>query len=967
MRLPVQQVSQHDSHHLGAYQRGTYQRGAYLIALRFFIPMLLLLICIGVLLFLRWDSGRQEHAHVEFDARESLSVLCANLQTDLEYFLRENAGQRVRAEFSALSAMPDVTQAMLVDEHGKIIGAARLSQIGHALETEMQGSPYMGELLRMRQTGWAGMAGMTRVAADRKAVLALYPIQLDISGNRLRPEKTGMLFILKDITPDLQAKHVESMAWLTRTAVLMCGLALAVGLILHFLVSRRIGKLVLAAKRVSAGDLHVTTDLAGTDEIAGLGASFDAMVRSLAESSEQVRKLSRAAAQAPVSIIITDKQGVVEFVNPRFEVVTGYDAIEVHGKPISILKSGHTPDQDYVDMWTAITVGKTWSGEILNRRKDGSLYWEQISIGPVLDEHGGISHFLSVQEDISVRKEAEANLKLFARIFDSVHEGIMVTDADQNIVFTNPAFTGITGYEAAEVAGQNPRILGSGLMTDAFYEDMWRSINKTGSWQGEVIDRRKDGESYVEWLSISALRDDDGKVSQYIAVFSDISDRKEVENKMAYMAQHDFLTGLPNRMMFLDRLTQAIAHAARERRKVAVLFLDLDRFKRINDTLGHFIGDKLLQEVALRIGHVGRASDTVSRQGGDEFVVMLPDLETVDDVAPLADKLLEAVAGQYHIDGHDIEVTTSIGISIFPEDGADNGALLKHADVAMYHAKESGRNNYQFFTHGMNQRALERMAIEKSLRRALEQGEFFLQYQPQVDLHSGSIIGTEALLRWNDPETGLIPPARFIPIAEENGMIIPIGEWVLREACRQNAAWRSMGLPHIVMSVNLSAVQFRSSNLGETIMRILHQSGLEASGLELEITEGVIMQSADTTVALLNMLKEQGLKLTIDDFGTGYSSLSYLKRFPIDRLKIDQSFVRDITTDSDDAAIVSTIISMARNLKMNVIAEGVETAEQLDFLRQHGCDEMQGYYFSRPVDADKIAALLVPSGNLFGA
>jgi diguanylate cyclase (GGDEF)-like protein/PAS domain S-box-containing protein len=558
-----------------------------------------------------------------------------------------------------------------------------------------------------------------------------------------------------------------------------------------------------------------------------------------------------------------------------------------------------------------------------------------------------------------VRQKKDTQLSLFAHIFDRVKEGIIVMDADKFMLFINPAFSAITGYSANDLIGKSLHLLHPGLMDDALHNETWRSIDETGRWQGEMIGRRKNEESYDEHLSISTMKNERGEVSYYICVFSDISERKAAEERVAYVVLHDFLTNLPNGPLLQDRLAQAISLAERESRKVAVMCLDLDHFKAINDMLGHLVGDKLLQEVARRISSVGRISDTVSRRGGDEFVVILPDLETVDDAAVIADNLLEAISDPCMIDGNEIEITTSIGISIFPEDGCEGDHLIKHADAAMYHAKKNGRNNYQFFTHEMNKLALERISIIQKLRHAEERQEFCLHYQPQMDLRSGRIIGVEALLRWNNPETGMISPGYFIPIAEETGLIIPIGEWVLREACRQNSEWRMLGFPEITVAVNLSAVQFRQNNFIEMIKSVLCEYSLDPSGLELEITEGAVMHNAEASIALLLELKAMGLQLAVDDFGTGYSSLSYLKRFPIDKLKIDQSFVRDITVDSDDAAIVSTIINMARTLKLKVIAEGVETAEQLSFLKHQKCDEMQGYYFSKPMPPEKISSLLV--------
>lgn len=669
--------------------------------------------------------------------------------------------------------------------------------------------------------------------------------------------------------------------------------------------------------------------------------------------------------QAAVGIAHVGLDGRWLRVNNKLCIITGYSEEELltHDRP-SITYPDDMPDE--LDSMQQLLAGDVPSStkEMRYTRKDRSLVWVNLTWSLTRTSTGEPDYFIEVIEDITKRKEATERLRLFARIFDTINEGVVVTDASNNIMLVNPAFSAITGYSATEAIGKNPRILHSGLMDKAFYDKMWQSIKKTGRWQGEITDRRKNGESYVEWLSISTMKDERGEFSHHIAVVSDISERKAAEERMVYIAQHDFLTGLPNRMMLHDRLTQAIAHAEREQRKVAVMFLDLDRFKAINDTLGHLTGDKLLQVVADRINSVARTSDTVSRLGGDEFAIMLPYIENADDIAMIALKLLASIAGPCVIDDNEIEVTTSIGISVFPEDGIDSESLIAHADAAMYQAKGNGRNNYQFFTREMNRRTLERMLIKNKLSHALERNELFLLYQPQVDLKSGHIIGAEALVRWDNPLYGKVLPAQFIPIAEENGLIPPIGEWVLREACRQNQAWRKLGLMKITMAVNISSVQFRQKNLGEIIKAILSESGLAPSGLELEITESVVMQDAEAAILLLEDMKAMGLKLSVDDFGTGYSSLSYLKRFPIDKFKIDQSFVRDLTTDTDDAVIISTIISMAHSLKLKVIAEGVETAEQLAFLKQQGCDEIQGYYFSQPVSAEEFTKLLSSGSGL---
>jgi diguanylate cyclase (GGDEF)-like protein len=472
----------------------------------------------------------------------------------------------------------------------------------------------------------------------------------------------------------------------------------------------------------------------------------------------------------------------------------------------------------------------------------------------------------------------------------------------------------------------------------------------------DIWARRKDGSELPVEISLSPLETPEGIIVS--AVVRDITERKRYEERLEYQATHDGLTDLPNRNLLADRLYQALLNAHRYRRQVAVLFVDLDHFKFINDSLGHDMGDRLLKIVAERLTHCVRSNDTVARQGGDDFVIVLSGLEKAEDATMIAQKIQEAISGPINIDEHELEISCSIGISISPKDGEDGQALLKNADVAMYRAKERGRNNFQFFTAELNERAVERMTMEKHLRRALDRDEFLLHYQPQVDLTTGRIVGMEALLRWQSPELGLVSPGRFIPLAEETGLIVSIGEWALKTACARNRAWQDAGLPPLPMAANLSARQFQNVDLVGTVARILRETGLDPCFLELEITESLVMQDVESASALLGELKGLGAQLSMDDFGTGYSSLSLLKRFPFDKLKIDISFVREITTDPDSAAIARTIIAMAHNLNLRVIAEGVETEGQLAYLRAHGCDEMQGFYFSRPVPAGDFEALL---------
>jgi diguanylate cyclase (GGDEF)-like protein/PAS domain S-box-containing protein len=566
-------------------------------------------------------------------------------------------------------------------------------------------------------------------------------------------------------------------------------------------------------------------------------------------------------------------------------------------------------------------------------------------------ERGTIADALFVEKE-----RAEVTL-------NSIGDAVLSTDIAGNVTYLNAVAECMTGWSRADALGRplaevfniidgTTRQPSENPMTLAVRE------NKTVSLTANCILIRRDGyESPIE-DSAAPIHDRGGHITGAVIVFHDVSAARRMSMQLSHLAQHDFLTDLPNRMLLNDRLQQAIMLARRHGYRIAVLFMDLDRFKHINDSLGHVVGDQLLQAVAVRLERCVRESDTVGRQGGDEFVVVLSELDAAENAGISAAKLLAALTLPYHIGPHDVHVPVSIGVSIYPDDAEDAETLINNADTAMYHAKEAGRNNYQFFRQEMNIRAVERQFIEGSLRVALERNEFSLHYQPKMDLGSGTIIGVEALLRWRHPERGFIPPAQFVPIAEDTGLILPIGKWVLREACRQARAWIDAGLQPVQIAVNISAVEFRSKDFVETVRTILNETKLDPRWLELELTETVLMKHAESTVAMLKSLKEIGVQLTVDDFGTGYSSLSYLRQFPVDALKVDQSFVHEISSRSDDAVIVSAVISMGNSLKKRVIAEGVETREQLDFLTAEGCEEAQGYFFNRPMVADQFAKLL---------
>jgi diguanylate cyclase (GGDEF)-like protein/PAS domain S-box-containing protein len=546
---------------------------------------------------------------------------------------------------------------------------------------------------------------------------------------------------------------------------------------------------------------------------------------------------------------------------------------------------------------------------------------------------------------------------------NTIADAVMSTDIQGHVTFLNVVAESMTGWSRDEAAGRPLeevfRVIDA-VTRGIVQNPMALAIreNKTVGLTPNCILVRRDGvEAYIE-DSAAPIHDRRGQVTGAVIVFHDVGAARALPLRMSYLAQHDSLTDLPNRILLSDRLTQAIALAHRSGKKLAVLFLDIDRFKHINDSLGHAIGDRLLQSVAQRLLACVRRSDTVSRQGGDEFVILLPEVAHAGDAAAIADVILLALSTPHHIAKHDLHVTASVGIATYPDDGTDAETLMQNADLAMYDAKDSGRDNWQFFKAEMNKRAVERQLVEVALRHAVDQQEFVLQYQPQMNLGTGAIIGVEALIRWRHPERGLVPPAHFIPIAEECGVIVAIGRWVLREACRQARTWQCAGLPPVRIAINISAVELRAKDFVAGVRAILLETGLDPRFLELELTETFLWQDSKSTLAVLQALKAMGVQLALDDFGTGYSSLSYLRRFPIDTLKIDQSFVRDITTDAGDAGIVSAVISMGKSLHMRVVAEGVETREQLAFLREQRCPEGQGYHFSRPVVAGEFTRLL---------
>ncbi len=546
---------------------------------------------------------------------------------------------------------------------------------------------------------------------------------------------------------------------------------------------------------------------------------------------------------------------------------------------------------------------------------------------------------------------------------NSIGDAVMSTDVSGQVTYLNAVAEGLTGWTREEATGHSVKEVFH-IVDAATRQVMQHPItvaireDKTVGLTPNCVLIRRDGREAGIEDSAAPIHDRRGRVTGAVMVFHDVSNVRALSARMAYLAQHDSLTDLPNRILLTDRLAQAMFMAQRNQRKLAVLYVDVDHFKHINDSLGHTVGDHLLQSIGERLLASVRSSDTVSRQGGDEFVIVLSEVSNAEDAAICAEKIALAVSKPHHIEDTDLHVTVSIGIATYPVDGADAETLLKNADVAMYHAKDAGRGNFQFFRADMNARAVERQSVENGLRSAVERRELVLHFQPKIRLETGAIVGAEALIRWHHPQRGLVPPAQFIPIAEDSGLIVPIGRWVLREACRQARAWQDAGLPPLRIAVNTSAVELRAKDFVSSVRAILTETGLEPHYLELELTETFLMQDFAATTNVLQALKRVGVYIALDDFGTGYSSLSNLKRFPIDTLKIDRSFLADVCIDADDASIVSAVLSMGESLGMNVVAEGVETQAQLAFLQEQGCREGQGYYFGRPLAAAEFSQFL---------
>ena len=680
------------------------------------------------------------------------------------------------------------------------------------------------------------------------------------------------------------------------------------------------------------------------------------------KKSEETRQFLAAIVQSTDDAIIgCSLDGTVLSWNPAAEAIYGYTSDEMCGKPVSLL----IPDQGKNEFAEIMAQAMRGHGvknfETKRVHKNGVAIDISLTLSPIRDSTNNIIGVAMIARDITEKKKAEENLRLWGRAIEASSNGIMIVDVaapGQPIVYANPAVQKITEYTANEIRGRNARILLGGDLDQPGLDEIHAILREQRDGRATLRNYRKNGELFWNELSIAPVREEDGRIIYYIGILNDITENKRNEAELERRATHDALTCLPNRLLLEDRLQQAIARARRDKKMAAVLYIDLDRFKIINDSAGHEGGDKLLRQIAARMADAFRASDTVARQGGDEFVVVLERIGSEQDAADLAQRLLQLMASPFMVDETQFYASCSIGIGLYPKDGLASSELLNNADAAMYRAKDLGGNNFQFYTPAMNERAHERLDIENALRIGLDRQQFILHYQPQVDLIDGKVVGVEALIRWQHPEQGIIAPGGFIGIAEEMGLIVPIGAWVLRTACAQAKAWQQAGFQSLRVAVNLSARQFAHEGLVDLIANTLEETGLAAEFLDIELTESLVMSDVERAISILTELRSLGVQISIDDFGTGYSSLSYLKKFPIDVLKIDRSFVREIALQSKDAAITDAIISMAHGLGIRVVAEGVETDAQCEFLSRSMCDEIQGFLFSQALSAADMIVLL---------
>ena len=685
--------------------------------------------------------------------------------------------------------------------------------------------------------------------------------------------------------------------------------------------------------------------------------------RRVKKTSLELKAFRYAIENSDNAIVITDADRKIQYANEAFELHTGYTKDEVLGENPNVLKSNLHSDAFYTEMNQTLNRGEKWQGELINKRKDGSLLYEKASIVPIF-LHDELVQYLAVKLDITEYIETQQKLQQSAIAFETIGDGILIADREKRILSINPAFSNMFGYSEKELLGKDLTIISAVDKNAPFYRKMWTMLLVKNRWTGRVNHKTKEGKIIPIWLTVTVVRDDKENILNYIAIYTNLEEIIEMEEKADFLAYHDTLTKLPNRAHVEKELTDIFELARIAEEKVAVLFVDLDRFKVINDTLGHHIGDEMLVVLSSRLKRVVKESDFLARFGGDEFVVVMNAVSEKRDAGLVAEKILAVIREPIIVGDYHLNTTASIGIALFPEDGEEISNVVKHADAAMYHAKDKGKDNYKFYTRHLSVDMHTRLDLEQKLLHAIERDELHLVYQPQYDPMSRRVCGVEALLRWSSPELGNVSPDEFISVAEETGVIVKIGYFVLEEASKAYMDWKSQGVELDWMAVNLSSIQFRQEDMLQNFKSIMSKTGIPPEKLEMEITERCIMEHTDANLTVLDELRKMGTTISIDDFGTGYSSMSHLKTLPLDNLKIDKSFVDNLPIDENDKEVSKAIIALSHSLGYKVVAEGIENKEQEDFLREQGCDYGQGFYFSRPLDSEALIKFYKESLNI---
>ena len=804
----------------------------------------------------------------------------------------------------------------------------------------------VGQAAAIRETNLLQQRGLANLVSLRR------PLE-ELLDNSIQPAARGELAAAMD---KASGTAHRANVFITRGLLLAVILAVLVALATSRAVKAPLRALVASSRRLAEGDFSYRAPPTSRDELGELTTAFNEMADKLQTTTVSRSYMESVVNSMGEALFVISHQGSIRTVNPIAEKLLGYQPGELVGKDSrSILIAGPDALKEGAD-----PVASRFSAELVTR--EGAMVPVSVSAVPMPGNANASPAFVCIAQDLRERIAAEHHQRQASVVFENTREGIMLTDAQLRIVLVNPAFVEITGYELPEVGGGLASSLWAQRHDQSFCAMVWVAIEKQGQWQGEIWMRRKGGEICPVWKNISVVRNAEGQIVNHVLVFSDITAIKSAEERLNYLAYHDPLTDLPNRLLLADRLRSAVSRALRSGMSVALLYLDLDNFKHVNDTLGHEEGDRLLQTMATRLVSCVRGKDGVARLGGDEFVLILEDVEEPRQAARVAEKVLAAVSAPVELGGLELRMRVSIGISLGPKHGRTGDELLKAADAAMYRAKRGGRGRYEFFSAELTRQAQERLTLENALRHPELMEQLVLHYQPQMSITSGRIVGVEALIRWQHPSLGLLSPHHFIAVAEEAGLIHAVGEWVLHTACAQARTWIEAGCPPIRMAVNVSAYQIRTDKIVQRVESALRETGLHPSLLELEVTEGAL-QTGEGASEILERLKRLGVCLALDDFGTGYSALSSLKLLPFDRLKIDRSFVQDLQHDLNDRALAKAIIAMGRSLKLEIIAEGVETPAQLAFLREEGCDEIQGYLIGAPMSAEELEARLRAEGD----